>query len=55
MSAANTIIPIHIAVVALALIKTVAEVTVVLDSGSIVVYAERYGLFALCYCRLCVD
>ncbi len=49
MSTANTGIPIHIAVVASALIKTFAVVTAVLDSGSIFVYAERYGLLAFCY------
>jgi len=35
MSTANTGIPIHIAVVASALIKTFAVVTAVLDSGAI--------------------
>jgi len=49
MSAANTIIPIHIAVVASALSKIVAEVTAVLYSGSIFGYAERYGFLAFCY------
>jgi len=55
MSAANTVIAIRIAVVALAPMKSVAEVTAVLDSGSIFVYAERYGLLAFCYSMFYAD
>lgn len=55
MSAANTVIPIHIAVVALALIKTIAEVTAVLDSGSFFVYVERCGFLAFCYSMFYAD